>query len=82
MDVQLAMADGKIFHDQDRKARQPTGTSALIEALGDSLAAAPEHVPVPDWHKALIDERIAEDDADQTAGEGLSAIRSRLENSP
>lgn len=32
----------------------------LIEALWDSLdEAATESLPIPDWHKAAVDERLA-----------------------
>jgi putative addiction module component (TIGR02574 family) len=29
----------------------------LMEALWDDLCGAEETIPVPDWHKALLDER-------------------------
>ncbi|MEQ9319869.1 MAG: addiction module protein [Polyangiaceae bacterium] len=30
-----------------------------LDALWDRIAADPERVPVPDWHRALIKERLA-----------------------
>lgn len=32
----------------------------LVEELWDSIAAAPEEVPVPDWQKEELDRRKAE----------------------
>ncbi len=30
----------------------------LVEDIWDSIAATPETVPVPDWHKAELDRRL------------------------
>jgi len=30
----------------------------LLEEIWDSLAATPEEVPIPDWHKAELDRRL------------------------
>ncbi|MGO9172580.1 MAG: addiction module protein [Rhodomicrobium sp.] len=35
---------------------------ALSAALWESLAGAPDAVPVPDWHLEILAERLAEDD--------------------
>ena len=32
----------------------------LIEDAWASLAASPESVPVPDWHRVLLDDRLAD----------------------
>ncbi len=48
----------------------------LLEDIWDSLAATPEDVPAPDWHKAELDRRL-----DQPApGLGLSwdEVRKKL----
>ena len=34
----------------------------LVEDVWDSIAATPEAVPVPDWHKAELDRRLANPD--------------------
>ncbi|MEQ1731505.1 MAG: addiction module protein, partial [Vicinamibacterales bacterium] len=34
----------------------------LMEALWDSLSAAPELDPMPDWHREVLAQRLAEDD--------------------
>ncbi len=52
---------------------------ALAEKLWDSLIADPQSVPVPDWHRALLAERLAEDDADGEASESWAEVRRRIE---
>ena len=32
----------------------------LVEDIWDSLAASPDDVPVPDWHRELLDDRLAD----------------------
>ena len=32
----------------------------LVEDIWESLAASPADVPVPDWHRELLDERLAD----------------------
>ena len=52
----------------------------LMEALWDSLSATPELVPVPDWHREVLEQRLAEDDTDPSPGEDWSQVRRRIEN--
>ena len=37
----------------------------LVEELWDSIAADSSQVPMPDWHKAELDRRLAEPDAER-----------------
>jgi putative addiction module component (TIGR02574 family) len=39
-----------------------------VNSLWDRIAAHPEDVPVPDWHLELIDESLAEYEADPESG--------------
>ena len=48
----------------------------LIEALWDSLDA--KDVPMPDWHKDIIDEREAGEEAD--LGDTWEMVKARLES--
>jgi putative addiction module component (TIGR02574 family) len=32
----------------------------LVEDIWDSIAATPESVPIPDWHRAELDRRLAD----------------------
>jgi putative addiction module component (TIGR02574 family) len=38
----------------------PAERIQLIEDAWESLAASPDSVPVPDWHRDLLDERLAD----------------------
>jgi putative addiction module component (TIGR02574 family) len=51
----------------------------MVEALWNSLAADPAHVPIPDWHREILAERMAEDDAVDTAGKSWDEVRQRIE---
>ena len=38
----------------------------LVEDIWASLAASPESVPVPEWHRELLDDRLADPDEQPT----------------
>lgn len=57
----------------------PEERLALIEALWDSLIEVPENVAVPDWHRAVVSERMADDGADERPGDTWAEVRSRIE---
>ena len=33
----------------------------LVERVWDSIAASPESIPVPEWHKEVLDRRLGQD---------------------
>jgi putative addiction module component (TIGR02574 family) len=37
---------------------------ALASAIWDSLAAEPANLPVPNWHREIVEQRLADDEAD------------------
>jgi putative addiction module component (TIGR02574 family) len=47
----------------------------LIEALWDSLS--PDTVPMPDWHREVLDTREAHEEAD--LGDTWDVVKARLE---
>ena len=50
----------------------------LVEEIWDSIAATPAEVPVPDWHKAELDRRLAEPGPGASvAGDEVRAKRRR-----
>jgi putative addiction module component (TIGR02574 family) len=49
-----------------------------VEALWDRIAAAPEEVPVPDWHRQLVSERLAEYRRDPNGGRPWREVRDAL----
>jgi len=49
-----------------------------VEALWDRISAAPEKVGVPDWHRQLLSERLAEYRGDSKAGRPWREVRDQL----
>ena len=39
-------------------ALPPEERLAITEALWESLSAEPDRVPVPDWHRDILDQRL------------------------
>ena len=55
-----------------------------VQNLWDRIAAREDQVPVPEWHREILEERLAEYEADPDAGrpwEQVEAdLRTRLAN--
>lgn len=49
-----------------------------LQSLWDRIAATPETIPVPDWHREIIDERVKELDVDPDAGDDWDVVQERL----
>lgn len=49
-----------------------------VQSLWDRIAASPEKVPVPDWHREVLDERLKDYEANPDAGESWDVVRERL----
>jgi putative addiction module component (TIGR02574 family) len=49
-----------------------------VQSLWDRIAASPERVPVPDWHREVLDERLKDYEANPDAGESWDVVRERL----
>ena len=54
----------------------PSERLRLVEEIWDSLAASPENVPVPDWHKEELDRRL--DGPAPGPGENWEQVRAKL----
>lgn len=54
----------------------------IAEAIWDSLAAIPGAVPIPDWHHALVEERLAADLGDETPPRSWADVRRKIEKRP
>ena len=50
----------------------------LLERLWDSLNEEPEELPVPDWHLALVEERIDAFERDGDRGAPAEDVLARL----
>lgn len=49
-----------------------------VQSLWDHIAARPEDVPVPDWHKEILAERLAAHRADDGKGREWDEIEKDL----
>ena len=51
----------------------PNERLKLVEDIWDSIAADRSQVPVPEWHKAELDRRLAESDPELLSWEEVQA---------
>lgn len=49
-----------------------------VHALWDRIAAKEDAVPVPDWHREILDERLADLDANPDAGRPWEEVKADL----
>ena len=49
-----------------------------LQSLWDRITASPEAIPVPDWHRDVIDERLKDLEANPDAGESWEVVQDRL----
>ena len=49
-----------------------------VQSLWDRIAASPDTIPVPDWHREILDERLKDLEANPQAGESWEAVQERL----
>ena len=49
-----------------------------VQALWERIAARPETVPVPDWHRDVIRERLENDEAERAGGGDWNEFREEV----
>jgi putative addiction module component (TIGR02574 family) len=50
-----------------------------VQSLWERIAATPDQVPIPDWHRQVLDERLKDHkEANPDAGESWDIVRDRL----
>ena len=49
-----------------------------VQALWDRIAADPDRVPVPEWHREILDERLLDLEANPDAGRPWEDVRADL----
>lgn len=49
-----------------------------LQSLWGRIAATPETIPVPDWHREILDERSKDLEADPDAGDNWEVVQERL----
>ena len=50
-----------------------------VQSLWDRIAATPETIPVPEWHREILDERLKDLEANPNAGESWEIVQQRLQ---
>ena len=50
-----------------------------VESLWDRVAASPDSLPVPEWHRDILDKRVRDYEADPDRGESWESVRDRLQ---
>lgn len=50
----------------------------FVQSLWDRIAATPEQVPVPDWHRRIIRERLASYRTNPDAGRSWANVRNEI----
>lgn len=51
---------------------------AYVQALWNRIAFTPEQVPVPEWHREVLDEHVKDYEANPDAGARWDIVRDRL----
>ena len=49
-----------------------------VQALWDRIAAKPDQVPVPDWHREIVEERLRDLDAHPDASRPWEKVKADL----
>lgn len=51
-----------------------------VQSLWDRIVAKPEEIPVPDWHREVIRQRMAEQQADPSEGRLWEEVQDEVRN--
>ena len=51
-----------------------------VQSLWDRIAAKPEQVPVPDWHRQVVRQRIADQEVSPSKGRSWDEVREEIRN--
>jgi putative addiction module component (TIGR02574 family) len=49
-----------------------------VQSLWDRIAARPDEIPVPDWHRQILNERLADYEASPDAGRSWDEVQEEL----
>jgi putative addiction module component (TIGR02574 family) len=49
-----------------------------VQSLWERIAATPDQIPVPDWHRKVLGERLKDYEANPDGGESWDVVRDRL----
>ena len=63
---------------EEFKALSTDERIAYVQALWDFIAQSPEQIPVPDWHKEILEERLAARDHRPKATATWEEVKERV----
>ena len=49
-----------------------------VQSLWDRIAARPDQIPVPEWHRQVLDERLAAHEANPAAARPWQDVRDEI----
>jgi putative addiction module component (TIGR02574 family) len=75
MNVHQFIANGNEDQSDDRSVEEQIDH---VQALWDRPSAPPEQIPLPEWQKAILDERLDEMEQDPEEGMPWEEFRDRL----
>ena len=58
----------------------PDDQIAYVQLLWDRIVAKPDQVPVPDWHRQVIRQRMADQEASPLEGRPWEEVRDEIRN--
>ncbi len=68
----------KIASTQKLRELSVSDRMDLIEDVWATLSETPESIPVPDWHRAELDERIAAHERDPRAARPWNEVKAEI----
>jgi len=51
-----------------------------VQSLWDRIAARPDEVPLPEWHRRVLDERVAAQEANPGAARPWDEVREEIQS--
>ena len=51
-----------------------------VQSLWDRIVAKPDQVPIPDWHRQVIRQRLADQEASPSEGQPWEEVRDEIRN--
>ena len=48
-----------------------------LQSLWDRIAESPEAVPIPEWHREILDQRVKDLEANPEAGDSWDVVQDR-----
>ena len=70
--------DTRLGRDVALKILSPAFAADDVQSLWDRIAASPETIPVPEWRRQILDERVKDLEANPDVGDCWDVVQERL----